>query len=103
MCHDKKQRWSLGRFRLHFETEGMIGFKGSNSVNFSYFSQYVKNLKRGHLLVMIVLARVTIHHAVTVILVLNLVEKLMTHLSVPRQNGNGTREHLLEDSIDLTG
>ena len=52
---------------------------------------------------MIVLARVTIHHAVTVILVLNLVEKLMTHLSVPRQNGNGTREHLLEDSIDLTG
>ena len=42
---------------------------------------------------MTVLARVTIHRAVTVTLVLNLVVKSMTYLSVHHQNGNGTREH----------
>lgn len=61
------------------------------------FSQFVKNLKKEHLLVMTVLARVTIHRAVTVILVLNLVVKSMTYLSVHHQNGNGTREHSQED------
>ena len=42
---------------------------------------------------MTVLARATIHRAVTVILVLNLVVKSMIHLSVHHQNGNGIREH----------
>ena len=52
---------------------------------------------------MTVLARATIHPAVTVILVLNLVVKSMIHLSVHHQNGNGIREHWQEDSIDLIG
>ena len=63
-----------------------------------YLSQFVKNLQRDQYLVMTRLAHVTIPLAVTVILALNSVAKLMTCHSVHRQSGNGIPERLLDDS-----
>ena len=75
---------------------------------FDYFdliyisSRFVKNHRKMLLQGMTQSEHVTIHLVAMDILALNLVEKLMTHHSVPRQNGNGIPGLLPDDSTVQT-